>query len=259
MNKLILALLYIFILASPLYAPDFLVNENCPMSDNRDGIVVGYHFDEESGTSVRDFSGNGNTGTLNVGDNWTSGKFGNAYTFDGGADDYMTGIDDASIVGLTTFSILLWFKATDAIYSLPIWFGQGNAIGSNTEISLTVDTSVGIEYVRWRTRVNNVILFDLNTATNQDVVVSNTMYFIAVTTDGTTVKIYVNAIEKASGGAGGEAMGDYTGLDSNLIGGYNRGSNIGYLTAMLDDFEIFDRGLSAEEIYHIYHEQVSLH
>src|SRR5262249_27498968 len=45
------------------------------------GLVAAYAFDEGSGTTVADASGNGNTGTV-VGAAWsTSGKFGNALVF----------------------------------------------------------------------------------------------------------------------------------------------------------------------------------
>jgi len=34
------------------------------------GLVAGYHFDESRGTTVADFSGHGNTGTLHGGVRW---------------------------------------------------------------------------------------------------------------------------------------------------------------------------------------------
>lgn len=37
------------------------------------GFVAGYHFDENTGTTVNDFSGNSNTGTLHGGVTWTTG------------------------------------------------------------------------------------------------------------------------------------------------------------------------------------------
>lgn len=37
------------------------------------GLVAGYHFDDGSGTSATDYSGNGNTGTLVNGGGWTTG------------------------------------------------------------------------------------------------------------------------------------------------------------------------------------------
>src|SRR5262245_24176096 len=47
------------------------------------GLVGAYAFDEGSGTTVADLSGNGNTGTLN-GATWTTaGRFGKALAFNG--------------------------------------------------------------------------------------------------------------------------------------------------------------------------------
>ena len=46
------------------------------------GLVAAYGFDEGTGTTVADTSGNGNTGTV-AGPTWTIGKFGAALSFDG--------------------------------------------------------------------------------------------------------------------------------------------------------------------------------
>src|SRR5205814_6427116 len=57
-------------------------------SDNTDfvtavGLVAAYSFDDGSGTTVTDLSGNGNTGTI-TGATWSSlGKFSNGLRFDG--------------------------------------------------------------------------------------------------------------------------------------------------------------------------------
>jgi hypothetical protein len=37
-------------------------------------LGAGWHFDEGSGTSASDYSGNGKTGTLTNGATWTAGK-----------------------------------------------------------------------------------------------------------------------------------------------------------------------------------------
>src|SRR5262245_36486380 len=50
---------------------------------------IGYwSFDQSSGTTVRDLSGNGNTGTLINGPIWSSGKFAYGLSFSGG-DQYV--------------------------------------------------------------------------------------------------------------------------------------------------------------------------
>src|SRR6185437_2417550 len=57
------------------------------------GLVAAYSFDEGSGNTVTDLSGNGNNGTL-TNTTWTnSGKFGNALVFDG--SDSLATINDS--------------------------------------------------------------------------------------------------------------------------------------------------------------------
>ncbi len=60
------------------------------------GLVAAYSFDEGTGTSVSDASGNGNTGAIS-GASWaSSGKFGKALTFDG-VNDVVTIADSAEL------------------------------------------------------------------------------------------------------------------------------------------------------------------
>jgi hypothetical protein len=63
---------------------------------------VGYwNFDEKTGTTANDTSGNGYTGTLTLGPTWTNGKIGAAIDFDGSNDRVTT----ASTLGLTTANV----------------------------------------------------------------------------------------------------------------------------------------------------------
>ena len=47
-----------------------------------DPPVGQWNFDEKSGTTAYDTSGNGNDGTLTNGPSWARGKFGSALSFD---------------------------------------------------------------------------------------------------------------------------------------------------------------------------------
>src|SRR4030095_10266109 len=69
------------------------------------GLVAYWKFDEGSGTTVSDSSGNGNTGTLVNGPLWTAGRVGNALFFDG-IDDNITvpGFLDLS----SSFTLSAW-------------------------------------------------------------------------------------------------------------------------------------------------------
>jgi len=69
-----------------------------------------WNFEEGTGTSAYDSSGNGNTGTLGAGNsapNWINGKIGNALKFDGN-NDYITA--PISALGTGDYTIETWFK-----------------------------------------------------------------------------------------------------------------------------------------------------
>src|SRR5213080_3276010 len=65
------------------------------------GLVAAYSFNETSGTTVTDISGNNNTGTLSSSVTWTTvGKFGGALVFNGSAAQVT--INDSPSLRLTT-------------------------------------------------------------------------------------------------------------------------------------------------------------
>ena len=71
------------------------------------GLVAYWKFDEGSGTTVSDSSGNGNTGTLVNGPLWTAGRVGNALFFDG-IDDNVTVPDSNSLDLSSSFTLSAW-------------------------------------------------------------------------------------------------------------------------------------------------------
>lgn len=60
-------------------------------------LVLSLHFDEGSGPTAADSSGNGNDGTLYGDTSWVDGKFGKAIYFDGSGNDYVRVADDDSL------------------------------------------------------------------------------------------------------------------------------------------------------------------
>ena len=51
------------------------------------GLAGAWGFNEGSGTTTADASGNGNTATLLNGPTWVAGKYGNGLSFDGANDN----------------------------------------------------------------------------------------------------------------------------------------------------------------------------
>src|SRR5690606_20299406 len=78
-------------------------------------MVGHWAFDEGSGTSTADSSGNGNTGTLSPAPAWTTGQIGGALNFDG-SDDAVNAGAGSSLANLVSqgaggMTIAAWIKA----------------------------------------------------------------------------------------------------------------------------------------------------
>ena len=85
---------------------DYQVRIENPMY-NETGLVLSLHFDEGSGTTAKDSSGKNNDGTIN-GATWTTGKFGNALSFDD-TDDYVNIPQSTTLpYGSTPRTVAMW-------------------------------------------------------------------------------------------------------------------------------------------------------
>ena len=82
------------------------------------------------------------------------------------------------------------------------------------------------------------------TATNP--VTAGVWHHYASTYDGTTLKIYLDGVEVASGGTSG-----FTGMPANMGVGYSAWGGEQW-NGQIDDFAIFPTALSAQEVYSIY-------
>src|SRR3989442_7811946 len=78
------------------------------------GLVAAYSFNEGTGTTVADSSGNGNTGTITSG-TWTAaGKYSNALVFNGTSS--MVTINDSASLHLTTgMTLEAWVYPTAVV------------------------------------------------------------------------------------------------------------------------------------------------
>ena len=74
-----------------------------------ESIVALWAFDEGSGDTANDFSGNNNQGKLNGDTSWVNGKFGKALQFDGDMD-YVEVQHDETLNIIEELSIAVWAK-----------------------------------------------------------------------------------------------------------------------------------------------------
>jgi hypothetical protein len=76
------------------------------------GPQVYYDFNEKSGTTANDRSGNGLTGTLSSTPTWTTGKYGGALAFDRASNDRVY-TASTSLFNYEDYTVGFWIKHTD--------------------------------------------------------------------------------------------------------------------------------------------------
>jgi hypothetical protein len=211
----------------------------------RDPSLVGYwKFDEGSGTTAADSSGNGNNGTLkdyntsnsdgNRPPQWVAdGKYGNALYFDG-VDDCVTTISSTGSTSAVT--VEAWIKGATA----------------NSNAGLVFDTNwsygIWIQNSKIQGGIWNASNYQ-HTASSQVIPQTGIWYHIAMTYDMTTdhiVRLYVNGTLAANWTAIGP-----TKIPNKVdVGGRN--PNNWYFNGTIDEVRIYNRALSADEIWNHY-------
>ncbi|MGB2824545.1 MAG: LamG-like jellyroll fold domain-containing protein, partial [Phycisphaerae bacterium] len=206
-------------------------------------------FDEGSGGTAEDFSGNQHHMTLN-GATWTaSGRIGGALRFDGND----TAVDDdgrSYIDGLTSFTVAMWIKADNANTENGI-FTVGQP-GSSNCLSLRHATwGVGgyeprpFKAFLSTTGGNTSIEGRANSQTTEWQHVALT--WDANEPDGASMLLYVDGVEQLLSWDYGLVAGSVDQATQMLIGMGQRGTNYGWV-GLVDDVRIYGRQLEAYEI-----------
>src|SRR5262245_38854781 len=198
------------------------------------GLVAAYGFNESSGTTVTDASGNNNTGTLGSGvTRSTQGKFGSALVFNGSS---VVTIPSATSLNLTTdMTLEAWVYPTVAQPTWPAVLVKeqtGNgwvyALYANSDHSRPF---MGV-YINGEQNLWGGTLLPLNTWSH-----------LAATYDGSTERLYVNGVQVASRAQTG-AIRTST-LPVRLGGDTLTGE---YFRGRIDEVRIYNQALSPSEI-----------
>jgi hypothetical protein len=208
------------------------------------GLVGSWSFDEGTGTSVHDSSGNGNNGTLMNAPVWSTGKYGDALTFDG-IYDYVE-IPHNETLTSSNFTIEAWiYLSSDVVgtqarkvskqetisksYSFDIF---GNGYGGSTGNQLLLSIGNGANW------------WNFLSATHLS---NQTWYHVAGTHEGTTSKIYIDG-QLDKNGTTSTQTANNTGVLT--IGCQKQtGTNASFFfNGTIDEVEIYNRALSQQEI-----------
>jgi Concanavalin A-like lectin/glucanases superfamily/Bacterial Ig domain len=200
------------------------------------GLVAAYSFDEGTGTTAADSSGNGNSGTLINGATWsTTAKFGAAASFDGSND--RIDVADSNTLDLTSgMTLEAWVRPTaNSSYRTVVL----KEVPGELAYSLyAADSDHGALPSGW-VRVGSVSHFAAGTGS----LPLNVYSHIAVTYNGTALVYYVNGVATGSTAVSGNIQTSSLPLriGSNTIWGE-------YFQGQIDEVRVYNRALSQSEI-----------
>jgi glucose/arabinose dehydrogenase len=197
------------------------------------GLVGAWGFEETSGTTAGDSSGNSNTGTIS-GATRTTGHAGNGLTFDGVND--MVTIADSNSLDLTTgMTLEAWVRpaALGTTWRTVVLKEQPNqlvyALYAGTD---TASRPAGHVFTTSDRGLLGPSALPLNTWSH-----------LAMTWDGTTQRMYVNGAQVSSTALTGTAR---TSTSPLRIGGNTVWPE--WFNGVLDDVRVYNRALTAAEV-----------
>ena len=201
-----------------------------PVQAQSPGLVAAYSFDEGTGTTVGDASGNALTGNVS-GTTWTSsGKFGSALVFNG--TNALVTIPNAAVLQLTTTMTLeAWVNPSvvSSAWRDVIYKGDDNYYLEGTSTSGQAPGMGGT--------------FSPSPLTGTAALATNTWTHLAGTYDGATMRLYVNGVQVASRAQTGSIA---TSTNPLQVGGdaiYGQ-----FFQGMIDEVRVYSRALTQPEI-----------
>jgi hypothetical protein len=204
------------------------------------GLVGYWKFDEGSGTTATDSSGHNNTGTLINGPTWTTGKVGNALSFDG-VDDYVSTLSNTSLSpSIATISVWIKPNATQSTNTRII--NIQDTSGKNYDLSI-LQSSYKIDFVNWNGSYASVDL------ASTSAVPPNEWTHIVVVVGNQNNRLYINGVLEASSTSSSTQPGSsILSIGRHLTAGW-------YFNGFIDEVAIYNRALSTSEISVIYNAQ----
>jgi hypothetical protein len=192
-------------------------------------LVAAYGFNEGSGTTANDASGNRHNGTLQGGALWTTfGKYGKAISFNG--TNALVGIPNSSLLQLRTgMTLEAWVNPSrvTGIWRDVIYKGNDNYYLEADSTSSKPATRGAI----------GEPLFGTGKLT------TNTWTHLAGTYDGATLRLYVNGVQVSSRAQTGQIAISTNPLEIGGDSVYGQ-----YFPGSIDEVRVYNRALNAAEV-----------
>ena len=271
MKKLV-SILIVLVIVTSCSKDDNTVNplqdsgnqNNWLLKDINGGLIAYYPFNG----NANDESGNGNDATVH-GPLLTTDRFGicnAAYDFDG-IDDFIQTAASNFLDGQEQGSVSLWINRFENAGGDNFIFAYSNDSYGGSVYAFANNGNYPSNYApylfcKYQNRTPYILA---NTP-----IISNTWYHLVYVADGMDrVKIYIDGVEETTvfNNNGSSADGSEWFADINLIANYDHFLCIGVLKregnlehsfdGIIDDFRIYNRPLSNDEIFELYNEEKS--
>jgi outer membrane protein assembly factor BamB len=196
------------------------------------GLVAAYGFDEGSGTTVADASGNGNNGTIANATWAATGKYGKALQFNG-TSALVTVPDAASLHLSTGMTLEAWVNPSTVNGSWRDVIYKGN---DNFYLEATTPKSS-------RPDAGMIAGGSYADAFGKKALPTNTWSYLTETYDGSTLRLYVNGTQVASTAHTGTIA---TSTNPLQIGGDSIYGQ--YFAGLIDEVRVYNVALTAAQI-----------
>jgi fibronectin type 3 domain-containing protein len=196
------------------------------------GLVAAYGFDEGSGTTVTDASGNGNNGSISNATRVTSGKYGGALQFNG-TNSLVTIPDSSSLHLSSALTLEAWVNPStvnanwrDVIYKAAddFYLEATSSNASKPDAGLIAGGNYADAY-------------------GTSALSTNTWSYLTETYDGSTLRLYVNGTQVASTAHTGAIA---TSTNPLQIGGDSLYGQ--YFAGQIDEVRVYNVALTPSQI-----------
>lgn len=201
-------------------------------STDSENLALAYGFEETSGTSVTDKSGNGNTGSLESVSRVTYGRFGRAIDFDS-ASDKLSVPDSASLTPNGAITMEAWLRPDVGGSSQPIFSKPGSTGCSSPSYGMWASSSASLP----QPKVAGCATY-FSAASTYKLPIGMWSHLAATIDSSKNAKIYVNGELVASG--------TVTASPGASIGSLVIGSGF---DGLIDEVRVYTRALSSQEIH----------
>ena len=201
------------------------------------GLVAAFGFNESSGSTAQDSSGNSLAGTITNATRTASGKFGGALTFNG-TNSWVT-VNSSSLLNLTTgMTLEAWVYPTALGSAWRNILIKERTAGEVYNLYANTDMSIPSVYVIRAAATNTPL-----DARGTQQLPLNTWTHLAATYDNSTLRLYVNGVQVGTRAAAGPLI---TSTGVLRIGGNSVWGE--FFAGRIDEVRIYNRPLSQVEI-----------